>query len=143
MGTVPIAATRKMSMDGTTVLEVTGGSINLTVFRGALHHLFISGLVRTILLQALKIWPISSKGTYQVSVEDANGCIISTSVTIDEQVVLSEDETCPLVIPNVFTPNADGVHDYFEISCLYNYANAQIEIFNRNGNLLYKKDHYG
>ena len=58
-------------------------------------------------------------------------------------IVIAKDDSCKVFVPNVFTPNGDGVHDYFQIRCLYNYDNPEIQIFNRNGNLIFKKDHYG
>ena len=59
------------------------------------------------------------------------------------KIVVEKDPNCPVEVPNSFSPNGDGIHDYFKIRCLYNYADPVIEIFNRWGNLVYKKDHYG
>ena len=59
------------------------------------------------------------------------------------KIVIGKDTNCEVSIPNSFSPNGDGIHDYFKIRCLYNYANPIIEIFNRWGNLVYKKEHYG
>ena len=50
---------------------------------------------------------------------------------------------CELFIPNGFSPNDDGIHDYFKISCIENYPNAKIEVYNRWGNLVYEKEEYG
>jgi gliding motility-associated-like protein len=57
--------------------------------------------------------------------------------------VITKDENCPVYIPNSFSPNGDGVHDTFKIRCIYNYENPVIEVYNRWGNLVYKKEHYG
>jgi gliding motility-associated-like protein len=65
-------------------------------------------------------------------------CSIAT-VTI----VIAKNDSCKVFVPNVFTPNGDGIHDYLQIRCLYNYENPEIQVFNRNGNLIFKKDHYG
>jgi len=46
-------------------------------------------------------------------------------------------------VPNVFTPNGDGIHDLFKIVGLEAYRNPEIQIFNRYGVLIFKKDHYG
>ncbi len=77
--------------------------------------------------------------TYQIC-DNGNPdlCSIGT-VTI----LVGKDTNCDVFVPNVFTPNTDGVHDYFKIRCLYNYENPEMQIFNRNGNLIFKKDHYG
>jgi len=47
-----------------------------------------------------------------------------------------------LQIPNVFTPNGDGVNDTFTIPQLPNYPNNEIIIFNRWGNSVYQKTGY-
>lgn len=50
---------------------------------------------------------------------------------------------CELFIPEGFSPNEDGIHDFFRIMCIHNYPNAKLMIFNRNGNLLWEKENYG
>ena len=35
------------------------------------------------------------------------------------------------------------MHDFFQILCIQNYPNARLMIFNRNGNKLFDKRHYG
>ncbi len=65
------------------------------------------------------------KGTYQVIVTDANGCTVAKEI--------KKEETYPkLFVPNIFSPNGDGINDTFKpISpCIVNY---QITIFNRWG----------
>lgn len=47
-----------------------------------------------------------------------------------------------LNIPNVFTPNGDGVNDTFEITGLSDYAANELTIFNRWGNTIYHKQGY-
>ena len=76
---------------------------------------------------------------YQVCDNGSPSLCSETTVTI----VLGEDDTCEVFVPNSFSPNGDGIHDTFKVRCLYNYENPVIEIFNRYGNLVYKKDHYG
>ena len=77
-------------------------------------------------------------GTYSVTAKSAMGCISASASMVVNSIP-------DVFVPNVFTPNADGIHDLFEINCLdpTNYPNAQMQIFNRNGNLVYKNDHYG
>ncbi|QKJ28732.1 gliding motility-associated C-terminal domain-containing protein [Mucilaginibacter mali] len=47
-----------------------------------------------------------------------------------------------LNVPNVFTPNGDGVNDTFEIPGLSDYPDNVIDIFNRWGNSIYHKSGY-
>ena len=50
---------------------------------------------------------------------------------------------CELLIPQIFTPNDDGIQDYFRIQCIENYPNAKIEIYSRWGHLVYNQENYG
>jgi gliding motility-associated-like protein len=43
----------------------------------------------------------------------------------------------PVVIPNAFSPNGDGVNDRWEIKNLSVYPGATVEIFDRGGHLVY------
>jgi len=52
-------------------------------------------------------------------------------------------ERCEVIIPTGFSPNGDGIQDYWRITCLEKYPNARIEVYNRWGNLVYEKESYG
>jgi len=57
-----------------------------------------------------------------------------------------EDEIptdCSLFIPDGFSPNGDGVHDFFQIYCIEKYPDAVMRIFDRGGNKLFEKFNYG
>ncbi|OKS88450.1 T9SS type B sorting domain-containing protein [Mucilaginibacter polytrichastri] len=47
-----------------------------------------------------------------------------------------------LTIPNVFTPNGDGVNDTFEIPGLGNYTGNELIVMNRWGSTVYQKKGY-
>lgn len=53
-------------------------------------------------------------------------------------------ETVPncLVVYNEFTPNGDGQNDFLIISCLENYPNNELKVYNRYGSLVYSKKGY-
>ncbi|WP_209402978.1 gliding motility-associated C-terminal domain-containing protein [Pseudozobellia sp. WGM2] len=79
-----------------------------------------------------------------VSYEDISGCNTDKSITLDVSVtscgmVLGE-EFC-LKVFNEFSPNNDGFNEVFKIQCIENYSNT-LEIYNRNGNLVYKTTDY-
>jgi len=68
--------------------------------------------------------------TYYVSATDPDGCfgIDSVTITVEE-----------LVDPvGGFSPNGDGVNDFFLIDRIGDYPNAIVQIFNRWGNLIYE-----
>lgn len=56
---------------------------------------------------------------------------------------LDNDRDCDLFIPEIFTPNDDNIHEYFQIYCIDHFPNARIYIFDSKGNKVYEKDHYG
>lgn len=45
-------------------------------------------------------------------------------------------------IPNIFTPNEDGVNDVFEVPCLGTNQVAELIVFNRWGDWVYESDNY-
>ena len=42
-----------------------------------------------------------------------------------------------LVIPNIFSPNGDGVHDRWDILALESYPGCTVDIFNRYGQMIF------
>ena len=72
--------------------------------------------------------------TYTVTVTDAQGCKASDSVKVN---VLF-----PLIIPNAFSPNGDGINDKWNIDNLSKYPGCTVEIFTRYGQLIYYSKGY-
>lgn len=68
-------------------------------------------------------------------VQAYNSCIDSTSQTID----IKEVE---LTIPNVFTPNGDGINDDFVVVDLDKYITNRLVVFNRWGKRVFEKNDY-
>lgn len=76
--------------------------------------------------------PVLVAGTYTAYITFNNtGCEFIVSETVIEL------ETC--VIPEGISPNDDGLNDTFDLS---SYDVTRLEIFNRNGTLVYSKDDY-
>lgn len=73
--------------------------------------------------------------TYTLTVTGRGGCISSDNVFIK---VLKGPE-----IPNIFSPNGDGVHDRWIIKYLETYPGGTVEIFNRYGQLIWRSVGYG
>ena len=78
---------------------------------------------------------IEKDGDYVVFLLDSAGCLNA------HQIMVVEDECIPLVeIPNVFTPNGDGVNDVLKFKQLEKCFEVDILIVNRQGNtVLHKK----
>ena len=50
------------------------------------------------------------------------------------------NQYCP--IPNIFTPNNDGVNDQFEVPCVSEQNPAYLVVYNRWGDEVYQSDNY-
>ena len=73
--------------------------------------------------------------TYVVEVTNEAGCKSKAQL-----VITIECDT--LIIPSGYSPNDDGVNDYFEIVGIDNYPGNKLWIYNRWGNLLFKTENY-
>lgn len=72
--------------------------------------------------------------TYRVKDAEGNWSNVAT-VTI---VVAAN----PLRVPNIFTPNGDGQNDRFEIEGIEGFDRAELVVFNRWGNEIYRQNDY-
>jgi len=79
----------------------------------------------------------SETGYYTVKVTaiDTNGC----KDVVEKLRYVEVGRTVFLVAPNAFSPNGDGVNDYFSISHRYIHS-FTVKIFDRWGNLIYTSD---
>jgi gliding motility-associated-like protein len=71
---------------------------------------------------------------FTFSVSDACGNPATATTTVWVQ--------CPVVAPNVFTPNGDGDNDFFIILNLDDYEDSKITIYNRWGRIVYVNENY-
>ncbi len=74
--------------------------------------------------------------TYMLTVVDSTGCIANAEILIE-----TDNIDC-IIIPTVISPNNDGSNDQWIIQGLDIYPNAQIEIYNRWGSLLFSSNSY-
>ena len=77
---------------------------------------------------------ITVPGTYWVTVTK-NGCSKSDTITIHEL-----DCTPDITMPNVFTPNGDGINDAFRPASMKNITSGTLTVCNRWGEQLYMTD---
>ncbi|MBA3706404.1 MAG: gliding motility-associated C-terminal domain-containing protein [Bacteroidetes bacterium] len=77
-------------------------------------------------------------GTYDVIVTERYGKTATASASVEMKV---EDASC-LNIPNGFTPDGDGVNDYWNIRTLDQFKNCKVEIFNQWGSLIFTSTGY-
>jgi gliding motility-associated-like protein len=70
-------------------------------------------------------------------------CVLNTTAPsnpITAQILANSE--CDIVIPNTFTPNGDGINDYWAIPVLTKYTSADVLIYNRYGKLVYQSAGY-
>jgi len=72
---------------------------------------------------------ITRTDSYTVRVVDKNGCEVITTI---------EMEFIDIELPNFFTPNGDGEHDFWIPKNIENFPNILIDIFDRYGRKVYK-----
>jgi gliding motility-associated-like protein len=82
-------------------------------------------------------YPVSSPLqdiTYQLTLTGKGNCSVSGTVFV--KVLLGP------VVPNVFSPNGDGINDTWVIQYLDSYPGCEIEIFSRSGQSVFKSVGY-
>jgi gliding motility-associated-like protein len=72
--------------------------------------------------------------TYTLTAQGAGNCTATDFLTV--KILL------PLKVPNAFSPNGDGINDTWEITNLFDYSDAVIEVFNRYGQPVFKSSGY-
>jgi uncharacterized repeat protein (TIGR01451 family)/gliding motility-associated-like protein len=83
---------------------------------------------------------VNGSGDYLniATILNSNPTDVDLTNNTDDAIVTIECFT----VYNEFSPNNDGVNDNFEIDCIGNYPNNHIEIYNRYGDIVYKKSSY-
>jgi len=112
--------------------QSTGGSGPIDQWNWDLTTEFISNITDEDLEYA---WNIPGQQTITLTVIDVNGCESSYTITVDV--------TTEITVPNVFTPNNDGINDFFTIEFDI-FDGYDIVILNRWGNVVHEiNDHSG
>jgi gliding motility-associated-like protein len=80
------------------------------------------------------VTPLIISTTYKLHVVSVSGCDGYGSITVNV--------FYPIVAPNTFTPNGDGINDVWNIPALVAYPNCTVGIYNRNGIPVYNSIGY-
>lgn len=72
--------------------------------------------------------------TYKLVATNSKGCTGEDDVTI----LVNRN----LIIPTAFTPNDDGINDFWEIEHIEDYPNCKVEIYDRLKNIIFKSNGY-
>jgi gliding motility-associated-like protein len=105
--------------DGWIIFHITGGSspyqISNEINENASNNIYFG-------LEA---------GLYNFTITDNTNCQLFIS-----NVEIPNSNNYCISIPNVFTPNEDGINDKWEISNLNSYPNFEISIYNKRGRVM-------
>ena len=74
------------------------------------------------------------QGLYTVEVRDFNGCMVTDSLLLT-----SLNEIC-VGIPNAFSPDGDGINEFWNITRIALYTDAEVIILNRWGEVVWKSE---
>jgi gliding motility-associated-like protein len=74
--------------------------------------------------------------SYQVTVTDKNDCSATSKVFVE----VIDTKPVDFYIPNAFTPNDDGVNDFFEINLPSGIVFKTLQIFDRWGELIFQSN---
>ena len=72
--------------------------------------------------------------TYTLTATGEGNCTATDFLTV--KILL------PVKVPNAFSPNGDGINDTWEITNLFDYPGASVEVFNRYGQPVYRSAGY-
>lgn len=108
-----------------------GQSINLNA-SGAVSYIWVPNIAITGANTATpNVSPVKTT-TYTVQGTDASGCIGFDSVLVN----VIDDSV--LYFYNTFTPNNDGINDFWYIGNIQLYPNNEVQVFNRYGAVVYQ-----
>ncbi|MDR1023949.1 MAG: gliding motility-associated C-terminal domain-containing protein, partial [Prevotellaceae bacterium] len=75
-------------------------------------------------------------GSYTVKASNQQGCFVWSEAY---PLRLSRSD---LFIPNIFTPNGDGINDYFQILGLDDYVENKLVMLNKRGQVIFSQKNY-
>jgi gliding motility-associated-like protein len=117
-------------------IEIEEGQSTPLLASGATNYFWTPGGGLSNTIGALTNAEPSSTTMYIAFGEDDNGCVDWDTVTVS---VIPNNE---IIIYNTFSPNNDGINDYFYIGNILKYPDCRLEVFTRTGQLVYAKTGY-
>lgn len=101
------------------------GNLSLNAFNPLSTYLWSTGQTTSNII-------VTSPNTYSVKVFNQYGCINS-----DTLIVHPDFHTFDFTLPNIITPNNDGINDFIDFG-KYQFSTLQLEIYNRWGKKIFE-----
>lgn len=124
---------------------IVSAGADQTIVEGTNTQLFASGAVNYFWTPTQTLYNQNTATPYAEPDDSTTYCVIGADVNgcggYDCMVVyvIPSDE---LVIYNAFSPNSDGMNDVFYIGNIHKYPQNKLEVFNRNGKLVFQASPY-
>jgi gliding motility-associated-like protein len=118
---IPVVTPSAVCIGDTAVLSIIGGTIPSWSTNVIPNTSFVTPVTPT---------------NYTFSASDLNGCVSDIVFTVEI------NTNCDVIIYNGFTPNGDGVNDFFVIENIDKYPNNNVHIFNRWGDKVFTTSGY-
>ena len=114
-----------------------GDTINLDATSpGASGYLWSDGSIGSSL-------SVTASGTYTVTITSGL-CVETRSIEVgNDDSNCSDSNICSIFVPNVFSPNNDGINDQFLVSSDCDFTDFQLSVFNRWGNKVFETNQAG
>lgn len=114
--------------------EINNGQIAISL---ANNNQIITATINNSLPQSNTIFNGLESGNYDILIANQFNCQVDTSLFIDQN-------RCPIFVPNIFTPNADGTNDRLNIFPHVKFRGQiiSLHIFNRWGDHVYDASNY-
>jgi gliding motility-associated-like protein len=127
-----------MSVQGVICKDDNSGEASVFINGGVAPYNFIWDIDTSTIITDNMFSHINAllPGQYTVKIIDDMGCIITDSI------IIRSDPSICLNIYRAFSPNYDGVNDFWEIQNIHLYPEALILIYDRNGRQVYRRRNY-
>jgi gliding motility-associated-like protein len=117
-----------------TVLLYDGSTINLHAGGGFTEYLWSTARAGSVLqLSHDSVINVATQGLYWAQVEDIHCCRNSDTTFV---------KVFKYNIPNAFSPNGDGLNDYFGVNGLYKNVKFSMIVYDRWGRLVFSSDNF-
>lgn len=135
---LPIAVDDYISVQGGTANSIkmlnndtTNGSVTIAVITNPAHGTFtINEKTQTIIYTPADGYLGNDKIQY----------VICNNIGCDTAwIYLAVEDSSPCQLSSGFSPNGDGVNDFYTVNCAHNFNTSRLTIFNRWGNTIYSR----
>lgn len=128
----PLVSNVRVCTTGPTFIGVTGADAN------SVYDLYTSATATQPVAQALGgLFRVDIKQNTSYFITRVNGACESDKAEMDVTLSLSSVD-----IANAFTPNGDGINDYWKINHIEDYPQAMVQVFTRGGQRVFESKGY-